>query len=50
MHIGRGLYYGSYTKIIVCNVGVVIFLLLIATASIGYVPLGSKCLFRQPQL
>nr|AEK94591.1 apocytochrome b [Ephydatia fluviatilis] len=37
MHIGRGLYYGSYTKIIVWNVGVVIFLLMIVTAFIGYV-------------
>lgn len=37
LHIGRGLYYGSYTKEIVWNVGVVLFLLMIVTAFIGYV-------------
>nr|YP_001648579.1 cytochrome b [Ectyoplasia ferox]ABW76585.1 apocytochrome b [Ectyoplasia ferox] len=36
-HIGRGIYYGSYLKIIVWNVGVLIFLLMIVTAFIGYV-------------
>nr|YP_009158763.1 cytochrome b [Crella elegans]AKO90220.1 apocytochrome b [Crella elegans] len=36
-HISRGLYYGSYTKRIVWNVGVVLFLLMILTAFIGYV-------------
>nr|YP_009020811.1 cytochrome b [Polymastia littoralis]AHM12892.1 cytochrome b [Polymastia littoralis] len=36
-HIGRGLYYGSYTRVIVWNVGVVLFLLMIVTAFIGYV-------------
>ena len=36
-HIGRGIYYGSYSKIMVWNVGVVIFLLMIITAFIGYV-------------
>ncbi len=37
LHIGRGLYYGSYTKIIVWNVGVLLFLLMIVTAFLGYV-------------
>ena len=36
-HISRGLYYGSYTKKIVWNLGVVLFLLMILTAFIGYV-------------
>nr|YP_010701981.1 cytochrome b [Paracondylactis sinensis]WCL18743.1 cytochrome b [Paracondylactis sinensis] len=37
MHIGRGLYYGSYTKMELWNVGVVILILTMATAFIGYV-------------
>lgn len=39
IHVARGLYYGSYTKprVILWVVGVVIFLLLFATAFIGYV-------------
>jgi len=37
LHIGRGLYYGSYTKAPVWRVGVVIFLLTMATAFMGYV-------------
>nr|CDG50895.1 cytochrome b [Hormathia digitata] len=37
IHIGRGLYYGSYSKIEVWNVGVVLFILTMATAFIGYV-------------
>nr|YP_009034312.1 cytochrome b [Porites panamensis]AHZ88998.1 cytochrome b [Porites panamensis]AMZ79689.1 cytochrome b [Porites panamensis]AMZ79715.1 cytochrome b [Porites sverdrupi] len=37
LHIGRGLYYGSYTKASVWRVGVVIFLLTMATAFMGYV-------------
>lgn len=37
LHIGRGIYYGGYTKIIVWNVGVILFLLMIVTAFIGYV-------------
>jgi ubiquinol-cytochrome c reductase cytochrome b subunit len=36
-HIGRGIYYGSYSKRIVWNVGVIIFLLMIITAFVGYV-------------
>ena len=37
LHIGRGLYYGSYNKFIVWNVGVILFFLMIITAFIGYV-------------
>ena len=37
LHIGRGIYYGSYSKIIVWNVGVLLFLLMIVTAFLGYV-------------
>ena len=37
IHIGRGLYYGSYTKMELWNVGVVILILTMATAFIGYV-------------
>nr|URF19455.1 cytochrome b [Galatheanthemum sp. MT-2020] len=37
IHVGRGLYYGSYSKIEVWNVGVVLFILTMATAFIGYV-------------
>lgn len=38
LHIGRGLYYGSYTKPreIVWGVGVVIFIVMMATAFLGY--------------
>lgn len=36
-HIGRGLYYGSFKKREVWNVGVVIYFLLIGTAFLGYV-------------
>nr|WRI02251.1 apocytochrome b [Acanthella acuta] len=37
LHIGKGIYYGGYTKIILWNVGVFLFLLMIVTAFIGYV-------------
>lgn len=39
LHIGRGLYYGSYTKPreIVWGVGVIILVVMMATAFIGYV-------------
>jgi len=37
LHIGRGLYYGSYVYSELWNVGVVIYFLLIATAFLGYV-------------
>nr|YP_006666381.1 cytochrome b [Repomucenus curvicornis]BAM36934.1 cytochrome b [Repomucenus curvicornis] len=37
MHIGRGLYYGSYLYKVTWNVGVVLLLLTMATAFVGYV-------------
>jgi len=37
LHIGRGLYYGSYVYTEVWNLGVAIFLLVIGTAFLGYV-------------
>lgn len=37
LHIGRGIYYGSYLFIETWNIGVLIFFITIATAFIGYV-------------
>lgn len=37
LHIGRGLYYGSYKMLGLWLVGVVLFILTIATAFLGYV-------------
>lgn len=37
LHIGRGVYYGSYNYFITWSVGVIILFLVIATAFIGYV-------------
>lgn len=37
LHIGRGLYYGSYIYPEVWNIGVIIYLILIGTAFLGYV-------------
>lgn len=37
MHIGRGLYYGSFFMPEVWNIGIVIYLVLIGTAFLGYV-------------
>lgn len=37
LHIGRGLYYGSYIYTEVWNIGVVIYLVLMGTAFLGYV-------------
>ncbi len=37
LHIGRGLYYGSYIYPEVWNIGVLIYLILIGTAFLGYV-------------
>nr|YP_010127271.1 cytochrome b [Paraconotrochus antarcticus]QPO84675.1 cytochrome b [Paraconotrochus antarcticus] len=37
VHIGRGLYYGGYTKASVWSIGVLIFFLTMATAFVGYV-------------
>nr|YP_009917921.1 cytochrome b [Prionocidaris baculosa]QLM01956.1 cytochrome b [Prionocidaris baculosa] len=36
-HIGRGLYYGSYNKVETWNIGVILFLLTMLTAFMGYV-------------
>jgi ubiquinol-cytochrome c reductase cytochrome b subunit len=48
LHIGRGLYYGSYRapRTLVWTLGVVIFLLMIATGFLGYVlPYGQMSLW-----
>lgn len=37
LHVGRGLYYGSYKHIETWSIGVIILLILIATAFLGYV-------------
>lgn len=37
LHIGRGMYYGSYINIEVWNIGCVLFLCVMATAFLGYV-------------
>lgn len=37
LHVGRGLYYGSYNMLETWNIGVVILILVMATAFIGYV-------------
>ena len=37
IHIGRGIYYGSYKILITWTIGVIIFLTIIATAFLGYV-------------
>nr|ACJ69407.1 cytochrome b [Aphelocheirus ellipsoideus] len=37
MHIGRGIYYGSYKLFMTWSVGVIIFLLVMGTAFLGYV-------------
>nr|AWV83794.1 cytochrome b [Okanagana rimosa] len=37
LHVGRGLYYGSYKHIETWSVGVIILLILMATAFLGYV-------------
>lgn len=37
LHIGRGIYYGSYKLVITWSIGVIIFLTIIATAFLGYV-------------
>nr|ACR40491.1 cytochrome b [Astyanax aeneus] len=38
LHIGRGLYYGSYLYKETWNIGVILLLLLMMTAFVGYVP------------
>lgn len=37
LHVGRGIYYGSYKLIITWNVGILLLFLVIATAFLGYV-------------
>jgi len=37
LHIGRGIYYGSYNLTETWNIGIILFILTIATAFIGYV-------------
>lgn len=37
IHVARGLYYGSYLKKAIWNVGIIIFLIMMLTAFIGYV-------------
>nr|YP_009758581.1 cytochrome b [Epiactis japonica]YP_009758620.1 cytochrome b [Heteractis crispa]QIN90399.1 cytochrome b [Epiactis japonica]QIN90437.1 cytochrome b [Heteractis crispa] len=37
IHMGRGVYYGSYSKVEVWSVGVVLLILTMATAFIGYI-------------
>lgn len=55
LHIGRGLYYGSYKapRTLVWTIGTVIFILMIATAFLGYVlPYGQMSLWgiKTPQM
>lgn len=48
IHIGRGLYYGSYKqpRVLLWSIGVVIFLVMIITAFLGYVlPFGQMSLW-----
>nr|QZI85949.1 cytochrome b [Eocanthecona furcellata] len=46
LHIGRGLYYGSYKLHMTWSVGVVLFLLIMGTAFLGYVlPWGQMSLW-----
>jgi len=37
LHIGRGIYYGSFNLVETWNIGIILFILTIATAFIGYV-------------
>jgi ubiquinol-cytochrome c reductase cytochrome b subunit len=37
LHIGRGIYYGSYRLIETWNIGIILFILTMATAFLGYV-------------
>ena len=56
LHIGRGLYYGSYKapRTLVWTIGTVIFILMMATAFLGYVlPFGQMSLwglYLKPQM
>jgi quinol-cytochrome oxidoreductase complex cytochrome b subunit len=52
IHIARGLYYGSFAKprYAVWTIGVVILILMMATAFMGYVCLGVKWAYEALQL
>lgn len=42
LHIGKALYYGSYNRISLWNIGILIFIIMMITAFIGYVlPFGA---------
>nr|YP_009643465.1 cytochrome b [Euscopus rufipes]APO08895.1 cytochrome b [Euscopus rufipes] len=46
LHVGRGMYYGSYSLMMTWNVGVMLLLLIMATAFLGYVlPWGQMSLW-----
>lgn len=48
LHIGRGLYYGSYRspRVLLWSIGVIILVLMIVTAFLGYVlPYGQMSLW-----
>nr|YP_010692676.1 cytochrome b [Homoeocerus bipunctatus]WBV80564.1 cytochrome b [Homoeocerus bipunctatus] len=46
MHVGRGMYYGSYKLMMTWNIGVVLLFLVMATAFLGYVlPWGQMSLW-----
>jgi len=48
MHVGRGLYYGSYKspRILLWSIGVIILILMMAIAFLGYVlPYGQMSLW-----
>lgn len=48
MHIGRGLYYGSYhsPRVLVWSIGVIILILMMATAFLGFIGLKWLCFFN----
>nr|UPL65700.1 cytochrome b [Sinodasynus sp.] len=46
MHVGRGMYYGSYKLITTWNIGIILLFLIMATAFLGYVlPWGQMSLW-----
>nr|YP_009643504.1 cytochrome b [Dindymus rubiginosus]APO08947.1 cytochrome b [Dindymus rubiginosus] len=46
LHVGRGIYYGSYSLLMTWNVGIVLLLMVMATAFLGYVlPWGQMSLW-----
>nr|YP_010994968.1 cytochrome b [Cletus schmidti]WOZ13976.1 cytochrome b [Cletus schmidti] len=46
MHVGRGMYYGSYKLMMTWNVGIILLFLVMATAFLGYVlPWGQMSLW-----